>query len=179
MNTNEVFEDLLKLPTPKIILSGKVDREMRNRVFRSLTFLTTKGSPDVEIIIESSGGEVSHGLDIYDALRLYQGKKKGIVISEAGSMAAIILQACDTRQCASHAYILVHNGDCRIKFDVLFDDAALAAFKKEKQETLSLLHTILSTKTGKEDREVVEMCKPDKWITAQKALELGLIDEIV
>ncbi|MEI6042183.1 MAG: ATP-dependent Clp protease proteolytic subunit [bacterium] len=179
MNTHEVSDDLLKLPTPKIILSGKVDLDMRMHAFRSLVYLTSKGSPDVEIVIESAGGDIGYGLDIYDAIRLYKGRKTGIVISKAASMAAIILQSCDRRLCSLHANILVHNGSVSIDHDILSDDLALASFKLQKQRTVSLLHLILSVRTGKTIPEIADICKQDRWATSQEALSLGLIDEII
>ena len=179
MNTSEIREKLLDLAVPKIILSGEVNGAMRLYVLDSLGYLYTKDCPGIEIVINSAGGDVKCGLDIYDALRLYPGRKKGVIVSKAESMAAVILQVCDERLCCAHAHILIHNGDDRIKYDTLFDDNALKQFKDQAKENILRLHKILANRAERQLSEVAEKCKLDTPMNATEALDFGLIDEIV
>ena len=48
-------------------------------------------------------------MDAYDMLKYYKGKKTGIVVGFAMSMAAILLQTCDERKAYRHAGILIHH----------------------------------------------------------------------
>jgi ATP-dependent Clp protease, protease subunit len=182
MNTSktlEMIEKLLDLPIPKIILSGEVNSDMRQYVYESMVYLMNRGSPDVEVIINSSGGDVKSGLDIYDALRMYSGKKKGIVSSKAESMAAVILQVCEDRHCCKHAHMLIHNGSCRINYDTLLNDDALEKFKEQNRKNLSNLHDILASRTGRQELEIIERCKQERAMTSAEALDFGLIDQII
>ena len=104
MDFNKAKHDLLDIPSPELIISGSVNPAMYEFVVAALAHLRCRGSPDLKVIIDSTGGDVSWGLDIYDQLRLYRGKKRGEVMCRAASMAAIILHACDvrgTRRCSS------------------------------------------------------------------------------
>ncbi len=180
MNVTDIYEKLLELPVPRIILSGEVDLSMYSRVSSSLAYLTAKGSPDIEIVFNSIGGNTTHGLNIYDALRLYLGKKKGIVLSKASSIAAIILLACDERECAANAYILIHNGDCDISMNtLLFDDDALEKFRSNRRGVVSTLHKIIANRTGKSEAEIYDACKLNQSMTPEEALDFGLIDKII
>lgn len=170
---------MLDLPTPRIVLSGRVDIDIRVRVLRSLAYLITKGSPAIEIVFDSFGGDAGNGLDIYDALRLYPGKKKGIVLSNARSIAAIILQACDERECAAHAQVLIHNGSSSVDIDTLFDNDALEKARNQGLIVMSTLHNIIVIRSGKSETEVSNVFKLNHLMSPEEALAFGLIDKII
>jgi len=163
-----------------IDLGGDVDEDMVRYVREALIRLTAQGSPQVEVMITSGGGSVKVGLDIYDALRYYVGKKAGIVHGFAQSMAALILQACDHRRCLRHAFLLIHHvAEERVSLDVLRDDEKLRRLREDLEESQSRLYKILSTRTRKSVDEIGVACSQEKEMTAEQALAFGLIDEIV
>jgi len=108
---NEKWDEIVEILLSKkvLILRGDVNKDMVLHVYKCLLVLEAQNSPDIEIRFFTEGGEVKSGLDIYDALRKYKGRKTGIVYSRARSMGAVILQACEERVCLKHAVVLIHN----------------------------------------------------------------------
>jgi ATP-dependent Clp protease protease subunit len=97
-----------------IDLVGEVDFEMLKYVREALMRLLAKPiCQPLKLLISSDGGSVKEGLSIYDAIKSYPAPTVGIVCRAADSMAAIILQACDTRRCMEHATVLIHNPNIR------------------------------------------------------------------
>ncbi|MFA7169922.1 MAG: ATP-dependent Clp protease proteolytic subunit [Candidatus Paceibacterota bacterium] len=162
------------------ITDEKINAETFYHVCESVFALIAKGSPDIEIIITSGGGSVEPGLAIYDLLRLYKGKKTGIVVGYAHSMAAIILQACEVRKACKHAELLIHNirrND--VSLDVLRDSEKLSKLREEMEKDQKKHYEILSERTGRSIEEICRKCEEEIKLDANEAKEFGLIDEII
>ena len=179
MNMQEVKEDLLKLERPIIVLSGSVDAEMYSTVSKSLLYLTSKGSPDIEVYIDSGGGSTESGLYIHEAFRLYKGRKRGIVMSKAGSIVAVILQVFDERCCAKYASVLVHYAKVEIDYGELNDEKSLEKVRERLRPFQLKLNRILMKKTGLSGSALAKICRRDEYMNAEEALAKGFIDEIV
>jgi len=163
-----------------IYIDGEVNSEMLDNVCETLNDLTQAGSPDIEVIISSSGGYVEPGLDIIDQLGRYRGKKTAKVTRTAGSMAAIILQACDRRLCADNATIFVHNLYMEnVGLDELHDQRQLKKLVKELEEDQEKMNRLVMKRTGMSRQKVVKIFKKKPTFSAKEALELGLIDQII
>jgi ATP-dependent Clp protease protease subunit len=162
-----------------ILLEGKVCGDMVMSVYKSLVILEARGSPAVEIRIFTDGGSVRAGLDIYDALRRYAGKKTGVVYAYARSMGAIILQACEERVCLEHASVLIHHVNTQeISLDVIEDPKRLVKLRESMWVNQKALYEILVNRTGKSEKEIRDTCKKDQDMNAEDALKFGLIDRI-
>jgi len=149
-------------------------------VREALLQLTARGSPDIQIFISCRGGMVDPGLDAYDMLRYYEGKKTGVVVGFAMSMAAIILQACDTRKAYQHAGILIHHiAQGSVSLDVLRSPKKTAELRNSLERSQQKQYKILSGKTGKTVEEISKACERDVAMSAEEAKEFGLIDEII
>ena len=144
----------------------------------ALNELYTRDSPGITVLISSGGGSVVSGLNIYDLLRLYPGKKTGLVVCAAFSMAAVILQACDERFATTHARILVHNIKSEIKLDDMRDEEKFKDFITRMEDQQLMKYLIVSKRSGKSLEEVREKFAEDKPIYSEKALAFGLIDGI-
>lgn len=177
---NEIFELAIRANEPILYIAGDVDREMYNRTANALAFLAAKGSPDLKVIIDSNGGSVSDGLDIYDLIRLYGGKTSGLVISKAASMGAIILQACGVRKCALHAEILIHHISRRnVSLDTLTSTDEHQKLVDEMKVDQQRQYDILVKKTGQTEEKIIETCKLDKFMSSEEAKAFGLVDEVI
>jgi len=162
-----------------ISIDGEVNGEMVGYVRRSIGSFYTKGSPDILILIDSNGGSVSAGLDIYDMLSLYPGEKTAVVVSAAYSMAAVILQGCSKRMATKHAWILVHNINSRsVKLDVLRDEKKLADLCRTMEKDQEKLYNIIEKRTGKPRDVVLAAFAKDEPMTTDDALLFGLLDGI-
>ncbi|OGH69020.1 MAG: hypothetical protein A2754_00985 [Candidatus Magasanikbacteria bacterium RIFCSPHIGHO2_01_FULL_47_8] len=163
-----------------IILKGEVRDEMIEYVHECMLRLAARDNPPITIRITSVGGSVWIGLLIHDFLRLYPGKKTGVVVGFAKSMAAIILQACDRRQCTRNSEILVHHiNQEEIKMDELMNEKRLKKIKDEMITEQNKLYCILEGRTKKSRRAIIAACKKDREMSAEEALDFGLIDEII
>ncbi len=180
MDFHKVREQLLELPAPILVLNGKVDKGMYEFTASSLAFLTVKGSPALEVVVDSGGGDVKAGLDIYDQLRLYTGAKRCVIKCVSASMAAVFMQACEVRACARHAGILIHHVSRNsVSLDELTNAKRLAKVIDNMKRDQDRLYAILSLRSGKNTRIIKKRCEEDRFMTSEEALEFGLIDQIV
>jgi ATP-dependent Clp protease protease subunit len=162
-----------------LVFDGDVKGDMVVSTYESLAVLESRESPPIEVRIFSNGGSVAAGLDIYDALRRYKGKKTGVVYAYARSMGAIILQACDERVCLPHAAVRIHHVNVsEISLDDLMDKRRLDKLKKEMTERQQALYAILARRTAKSIPQIRATCKKDRDMSAEEALGFGLIDRI-
>jgi ATP-dependent Clp protease protease subunit len=170
-----------KLLDRKIIdLPAEVDIDMALYVREALMRLRAKGSPEIEIRITSNGGNIIYGLNIYDDLRNYAGKKIGVVVGVAGSIAAIILQACDVRKSYRHSCLLIHHvSKNSVSLDDLEDEYKNKKLVTALQKDQQLLYAILMERTGRTLEELKVTCAKAEDMTTPEALEYGLIDEII
>ncbi|HPN54405.1 MAG TPA: ATP-dependent Clp protease proteolytic subunit [Candidatus Moranbacteria bacterium] len=178
MSLNDVNAGLLK---KRIIeISGDTEENMENYVHECLRTLKSEGNPDVTIEIKSNGGRVDIGLNIFDMLRLYSGKKTGKVVGFARSMAAVILQACDKRLCAKHAKIMIHHiSRGSVSLDVMRDKKKMKETLAATEESQDFIYDVLCKSTKHDKSTIKKVCAEDRDMTAKEALRFGLIDKII
>lgn len=163
-----------------ILISGEVDSAMARYVEEAIGHFSTLGNPDVDVIIQTNGGDVDIGLHIFDAIDTYRGRTRGVVASFARSMGAVILQACTTREAGKHAKILVHHVSRKnVSLDTLTDPQKLADLAANMARTQEKMYLILEAATGRSREEIIAACLPDADMTADEALVFGLIGKIV
>lgn len=127
----------------------------------------------VDVYINSGGGMVFAGSEIYTALRGYRGGVKIHVTGLAASAASVIMCAghCDI---SPTGMVMIHNvsggasGDYR---DMEHEADVLRTASKA-------LCAAYVEKTGRDEAELLELMDQEKWFTAQEAVEMGLCDEI-
>ncbi len=130
---------------------------------------------DVEVIINSGGGSVFAGSEIYWLLKDYKAKKTGKIVGIAGSIASVIAMSVDELLMAPTAQIMIHNvsssnhGDYRT-----FEHEAQVL--KDYNSTISNAYMI---KTGMSKEELLAMMDKETWLTPERALENKFIDKIM
>lgn len=186
MATNLVIPDdsstikLSLLSQGIILITGEINWETYDELFKYFHALESIGSPPVEIRFRSAGGLVEAGLDIYDLIKRYPGKTTGIVYSKANSMASVALQACTRRLALPHAVILIHsvrmNG---ISLDVLNNEKRRSARIKKLKDDNNRNIAIYCSRAKTSRKEIVAQMKKDSPLSAKESLALGLIDAII
>jgi ATP-dependent Clp protease protease subunit len=177
MNKTEFCEKMLEKKI--LLIQGKVDGDMVCYIRESVAQLICQGSPDVFVAICSGGGSVTAGLDIYDILGLYSGKKTALVFNYARSMAAVILQACEERMATTHSKIMIHHISTNdISLDTLRSEDKLNERKKAMERDQDYLYRILSDRTGKSITDITNECFKDRDMNVDEAKAFGLIDKI-
>lgn len=136
--------------------------------------LPTDNSP-IEIIINSGGGHVDAGTEIYSRLKAYEGDVVTKTYSMAASAASIIAMAGDKVLLSPTAQLMIHNvsgisdGDFRAH---QHEAKVLEVYNKAIANAYTL-------KTGKSEEEILQMMSGETYLNSQDALKHGFIDEIM
>lgn len=130
---------------------------------------------DLEVVINSGGGSVFAGSEIYTALKSYSGNVVVKVVGLAASAASVIAMAGKKVMMSPTAQMMIHNVSTYASGDYR-DMEHTAEILKNANNTIANAYRI---KSGKSQEELLAMMDSETWMTAQKAKELGLIDEIM
>jgi ATP-dependent Clp protease protease subunit len=162
-----------------IDLGGEVDQDMATYVRVAIAYLVSADAPEICVKISSNGGDIPPGLNIYDELRLYPGRITGVVSLTADSMAAIILQACDHRQCMKHSTVTIHNMWRKLPIDKIRNQSVLEKELADMEKWQLRINMIYVERTKRTLRAIMRQSDKDKPMTAEEALKFHLIDEII
>lgn len=137
--------------------------------------LNALNGEDVDVEINSPGGEVFAGSEIYTLLMSYPGKVNVKVFGLAASAASVIAMAGDTVSMSPTAQIMIHNawavasGDYR---DLNHTSDVLKNLNQSMANAYKL-------KTGIDEKELLGMMDAETWLTAQQAVDKGFADGIM
>lgn len=146
-----------------------------SRLIKNLHVLTHISKEPITILMNSPGGSVADGMAMFDAIKYNPCHITIIVLGEACSMAPIILQAADHRLAYPFSRFMLHEGETGYA-------GHSRDFEKNAEEgkVLRLMtYKILSERTGKKSSYWARKLSRDWFLSAQEALEEGLIDEII
>jgi ATP-dependent Clp protease protease subunit len=161
-----------------VYLQGEVDDENIHKFIKLIRYLD-KTDGDIYIVLDSGGGDVNLGLAAYDAIKECRNPVTVKVIGIAMSMGSIILQAADLRVMTRHSRLMIHRGSVAV--DGHFNDVKRAV--QESAELDKICLDIYFDKLADKDPEfkmaqLQKMMDFDTYISAQRALDIGLIDLI-
>jgi ATP-dependent Clp protease protease subunit len=160
-----------------LIITGKMTGDTLSYVQESISTLLLKPITEITLIISTSGGNYS--LEIFDLLRLYPGKKVGLVVNCAQSAGAIILQACDLRLATPNSKILIHHGATgEVKYDLLMDQEKTQQFLLDSRKAIEARYNIFTSRTGRSRAEISSLCFQDRNLSPEEAIKYGLLDQI-
>lgn len=134
----------------------------------------TDDNEDVEITINSYGGLVDSGNEIYTALKNYPGKVTANIVM-AGSAASIIAMSADVVKMSPVGQIMIHNVAMGAGGDYHDMDKASEILQKANQS----LANAYVLKTGKSKEEILDLMDKETWLTADEAIEKGFADEMM
>lgn len=129
---------------------------------------------DVEVTINSYGGLVDMGNEIYTGLRAYSGKVTANVVM-AGSAASIIAMGANQVAISPVGQIMIHNVSMGAGGDYHEMEKASEILQKANH---SLANAYVA-KTGKSKEEVLALMENETWLTAEEAVENGFADSIM
>ncbi len=129
----------------------------------------------VDVEINSPGGDVFSGSEIYSALKGYQGKVNVQIVGVAASAASVVAMAGDTIQISPTAQIMIHNVSSSAGGD--YRDMQQAANVLENLN--KSIANAYELKTGLQQDELLELMNQETWMTAQQAVEKGFADEVM
>ena len=155
-----------------------INDQVANIIQAQLLFLeSTDSTKDIQIYINSPGGSVYAGLGIYDTMQLIKPDVATICTGMAASMGAVLLCAGEKgkRSGLTHSRVMIHQplgGTQGQASDIEITTREILSLKEE-------LYKIISKHTGQEYKKVYADSDRDYWMKADKALDYGMIDEIL
>ncbi len=169
----KLFEDRI------IFLGTPISDEIANAVMAQLLCLQQMDAErDIEIYINSPGGSFTALTAIYDTMRYIKPDVRTVCLGQAASAAAVILAAGTKgkRLALPNSRILIHQPATEGGYGQSSDIEIQA---KEILRIRSLMEEMLATDTGKSIEEISRDIERDKYLTAEQALEYGIIDEVL
>ncbi|MCI6245221.1 MAG: ATP-dependent Clp protease proteolytic subunit [Eubacterium sp.] len=164
-----------------IVLSDEVNSQTASLVVAQLLFLEGQDSEkDISLYINSPGGSVTDGMAIYDTMQYIKCDVSTICIGMAASMGAFLLSsgAKGKRIALPNSEILIHQpliGGHGITGQAT--DVEIAA--RDLVKTKEKLNRILAANCGKDIETIARDTDRDNRMTAQEALEYGLVDKVI
>ena len=172
----DIYSRLLK---DRIIFIGEeIDERVASTVVAQLLFLEAEDpDKDVCIYINSPGGSVSAGMAIYDTMQYIKPEISTIAIGMAASMGAFLLQAGTKgkRYALPNAEIMIHQplgGTQGQAEDIRIHAEHILSIR-------SKLNAIIAENTGRPVEEVAKDTDRDNYMSAEEAVEYGLIDKVI
>ncbi|CAM3266586.1 ATP-dependent Clp endopeptidase proteolytic subunit ClpP [Aequorivita lipolytica] len=161
-----------------IFLGTGINDQVANIVQAQLLFLaSTDAARDIQIYINSPGGSVYAGLGIYDTMQFIKPDVATICTGMAASMAAVLLCAGEKgkRSGLTHSRVMIHQplgGAQGQASDIEITAREIITLKEE-------LYKIIAKHSGQTYEKVYEDSDRDYWMKADRAMEYGMIDEIL
>src|ERR687894_357974 len=157
-----------------IFLGYPINDEVANIVTAQLLFLeSTDRTRDIQMYINSPGGNVYSGLGMYDTMQYITPDVSTICIGMAASMAAVLLCAGTKgkRTALRHSRVMMHQPSGAIGGQASDIEITVQEIKKIKKN----LYDVISNHTGKPVKTVEKDCDRDYWLTSEEAKEYGLV----
>ena len=158
-----------------IMLTGEIDDTLSEIVCSELIFLNAKDQElPISIYIDSPGGSVTAGMAIYDVMKAIEAPIKTIGLGLCASMAAFLLSSGDKgyRYAYPNAEIMIHQPIGQTQGQV----SDLEIMTKRFISIKNKLNSILASNTNKSLEEIEKDTDRDNFLTADEAIEYGLID---
>ena len=161
-----------------IMLSEEVNDTTASLVVAQLLYLEAQDpDKDIQFYINSPGGSVTAGMAIYDTMQYVKCDVSTICVGLAASMGAFLLSsgAKGKRFALPNAEIMIHQPSAGTQGQI----TDMAIHLKRLEVVKRRMNRILSENTGKSIEVVTADCERDNFMTAQEAVEYGLIDRVI
>jgi ATP-dependent Clp protease, protease subunit len=172
----DIFSRLLKERI--VFLGSPISDDVANLIIAQLLFLEAEDpNKDIHLYINSPGGDVNAGLGIYDVMQYVRPSVETICMGQAASMAAILLAAGERgkRYALPHTRVMIHQPLGGVQGQA--SDIQIHA-----EEILKIRHQlneILASHTGREVAEVAKNTERDRFMSAEEALNYGIVDRVM
>jgi ATP-dependent Clp protease protease subunit len=161
-----------------LYLDDAIDEDSASLFIKTLRYLD-KTSGDINIIMNCYGGCVSNGFAMFDAIKACSSDVTIKVYGSVMSMATIVFQAADHRIMGANARMMIHRGEIALNDHV--SNVKNAIKESDSLETKMMdiyLEKIHEANPDFKKNKLKNMMDFDTYMSADEALELGLIDEI-
>ncbi len=172
----DIYSRLLKERV--IFLTGQVEDQMANLIVAQLLFLESENpEKDIYLYINSPGGSVTAGMSIYDTMNFIRPDISTVCVGQAASMGAFLLSggAKGKRHCLPNSRVMIHQPLGGFQ-------GQASDFEIHAKEILSIkerLNRLMADHTGQPYEKVAQDTDRDNFLSAQEAVDYGLVDSIL
>ena len=158
-------------------VTGEIDDNSANIVVAQLLYLDSINHDDISLYINSPGGSITSGMAIYDTMNFIKSEVSTICIGMAASMGAFLLSSGKKgkRYCLPNSEVMIHQPLGGASGQATEIKIAAEHILKIKDK----LNKILASNTNKDIKTIELDTERDNYLSAQEALEYGLIDQIL
>ncbi|HLQ31913.1 MAG TPA: ATP-dependent Clp protease proteolytic subunit [Chloroflexota bacterium] len=172
----DIYSRLLK---DRIVFLGQgIDDHIANQIIAQLLFLESEEpEKDIQMYIQSPGGSVHSGLAIYDTMQLIKPDVATHAVGVTASMGTVILAggAKGKRYALPHATVHMH----QVQSGTEGAATDIEIMAREILRLQTSLRQILAKHTGQDYERISADFDRDRWLTAEDAVEYGIVDEIL
>ncbi|MBD5427179.1 MAG: ATP-dependent Clp protease proteolytic subunit [Treponema sp.] len=167
------------LKTRQIILSGEIGQENAEKTIKQLLLLEADSDKPIYIYIDSPGGSIDDGFGIFDMIRFVNAPVYTVGTGLIASMGALILLAVpkERRLGLPNSHYLIHQPLIGGAYRGVATDLEIQA--EEIAKSKAKIVEIIAAETGKSKEQVVQDTDRDFWLTADEAVEYGLISKVI
>ena len=161
-----------------IFLSEEVNDTTASLIVAQMLYLEAQDpDKDIQFYINSPGGSVTAGMAIYDTMKYIKCDVATICVGMAASMGAFLLTAGTKgkRMALPNAEIMIHQPSAGTQGQI----TDMAIHLKRLQTIKERMNKIMAENTGKSVEEVTAACERDNFMSAEEALQFGLIDRVI
>ena len=172
----DIFSRLLK--DRIVFIDGEINDQMADLIVAQILFLESENpEKDISIYINSPGGHVTAGLAIYDTMKYVKCDIQTICMGQAASMAAILLAGGTKgkRYALPSSRVMIHQPHGGVEGQ----ESDISILAKEIIRLKKLSIEYLAKDTGKKAEKVAEDIERDYYMSAQEAMEYGVIDHVM
>ncbi|MFC0178814.1 ATP-dependent Clp endopeptidase proteolytic subunit ClpP [Thorsellia kenyensis] len=172
----DIYSRLLKERI--IFLTGQVEDYMANLIVAQLLFLESESAEkDIYLYINSPGGVITAGMSIYDTMQFIKPDVSTICMGQACSMGAFLLTAGakGKRHCLPNSRVMIHQplgGYSGQATDVQIHAQEMLKIKQR-------MNTLMAKHSGKSVKQIEKDTERDNFMSAQEAMDYGLIDSVL
>ena len=160
-----------------IFLTGQVEDHMANLIVAQMLFLEAENpEKDINLYINSPGGVITAGMSIYDTMQYIKADVSTICMGQACSMGAFLLSAGakGKRICLPNSRVMIHQPLGGYQGQAT--DIQIHA--QEILKVKSRMNELMAQHTGKSIEEIERDTERDRFLSANEALEYGLVDKV-
>ncbi len=165
-----------------ILLDGEVNAaSAMNVILRLLDMERESSTEEISLYINSPGGSIAAGLGIYDTIKYINAPVSTVCYGMAASMGAFLLTCGKKgkRVALRHSSILIHQPLIQLGNYVSARQSDIQKQAESLLKSRNKLESIMAANTGRTIEEMHAACERDNWMSAEEALEYGIIDKIL
>ena len=170
-----LFSRMLKSRT--IMVSGEINKQLAERVIRSLILLEEESADPIKVYIDSPGGDADAGYAIFDMMRFVKPQITMIGMGLVASAAAIIILASprERRIGLPNSHYLIHqpmSGTRGVATEI-------EIHAKEIEKLRIKINRLIADETGQPMEKVEKDTDRDYWMNAEEAVSYGLLSKVI